>query len=291
MNLANGIEGEPNGVGSYIAFENDPLGKRDPLGLNAVIVSGGINPNVELDPEHDKQWRNFILAGIAQISQAKKTLAPGEVVEWMVFKPNYIMRAEIEGLDKDFYTKQITDLAAEYGVKLRWFDSVEQFAASVNTDPTGRDRAAGSLITRMDIFSHGSAGSLMFSYGNSQNVQFFGIPSIAQINSEAFAPDAITKSWACYTAAKTDKGASFIEEWHARTGVPMTGTAGKTDYAPVPIMGGPAKQRAGAVLKMFAKTFFLARWSDSEIESTIENEIYVLPELSPGAKWITSGQN
>jgi len=33
MNLANGIEGEPNGVGNYVFANNNPLDVRDPLGL------------------------------------------------------------------------------------------------------------------------------------------------------------------------------------------------------------------------------------------------------------------
>ena len=36
MNLANGIEGEPNGVGNYVFCENNPLDIRDPLGLGVV---------------------------------------------------------------------------------------------------------------------------------------------------------------------------------------------------------------------------------------------------------------
>jgi len=43
MNLANGIEGEPNGVGNYVFCNNDPLDNVDPLGLYPMATPENVN--------------------------------------------------------------------------------------------------------------------------------------------------------------------------------------------------------------------------------------------------------
>jgi len=54
MNLANGIEGEPNGVGNYVFCNNNPLDVRDPLGLYPFATGANVNGG----------WNNAAVLGV-----------------------------------------------------------------------------------------------------------------------------------------------------------------------------------------------------------------------------------
>ena len=98
-----GIRAEKN---MYSFLANDFMSAIDLLGLNAVVVSGGINTNTENDEDHDKNWRNFIDAAKIKFGMIRNN-CNGEK-EWIVNKNSYIIRSEFDHFKEASYTSTLS---------------------------------------------------------------------------------------------------------------------------------------------------------------------------------------
>jgi hypothetical protein len=207
----------------------------DPLGLDKAVVSGGVNEDIEKDPSHDKNWRNFIDSAKIQLEDSAKDLAEGEELEWYVQKSSYENRAANDGEWADSYTSEIEKMASDLGANLKWYESADDLANLINNksgDSTGREGAA--KITRLDFFGHGAGETLMTKY--LKNVINVSDVDNGLINSGAFSDDAFCKSWACNSGTRSNGERSFADAWTQNV-APMMGAQGRIDYAPVAGVG------------------------------------------------------
>ncbi|MBR5214171.1 MAG: RHS repeat-associated core domain-containing protein, partial [Akkermansia sp.] len=86
--------GEYTGENLYSMVMNSLMDTIDLLGLNAVIVSGGINTDLDRDRDHDKNWRNYITSAKMRFEEISENC--GSNKEWIVNEPSYIKRAEYD---------------------------------------------------------------------------------------------------------------------------------------------------------------------------------------------------
>ena len=84
----------------------------DLLGLNAVIVSGGINTDLDKDGDHDKNWRNYISSAKKRFEEITENCNSNK--EWVVNEPSYINRAKYDMSNYSINPSSITSLIPEW---------------------------------------------------------------------------------------------------------------------------------------------------------------------------------
>ena len=189
-----------------------------------IVVSGG--PAVRFfeknkEHTHDLHWGNFIDSGVIRLQQLKESAAAGDQVSWLVYRPGYVDRGKEMSTD---LVAVILEKANQMGVSLFWFDTTNQLINYLNH---GKDRSV-MPIGNFDYFGHSNKVCFLFDYSNlfdSMSVVYLHDKNLQRIGSDIFEPTATCKSWGCHT------GEYFSEQWKRRTGVPMTGAIGKTDYS------------------------------------------------------------
>ncbi len=190
--------------------KNNALKTIDPLGLNEVIITGGINVNYHgwekgvwriaascsgpidfsrvceypltkfrnllsplFDIGHDRKWSNFVLASIEKIKERKQTLSPCEEIEWHVETESYMYRAMMDEHGNGMaYLEQIRQDAAELGVILREFGSKEEFIHNLNYSHRGARRTGHERISFLAYFGHGYPNA----FGLQYNTPWFDSP-------------------------------------------------------------------------------------------------------------------
>ena len=249
----------------------DPVNCVDPMGENALVVSGGPSPNPTRDA-HDANWANFVTGATLRMSYLlKKAPTPpfallgnsnpppntNEKVEWAVLKYAYEERATAEGKAANFYTKKIEAAASELGVILRWYNNTQELVTIINTAPDGTARSGDEKLSSFDIFSHGVPGEITPDIFNSRQASL-KIADIASINASAFKENALSVSWACNSATPNVSGASIATEWQAKLGLQLNALTGRSDYAPTAGESGwtRAFSRLGDTTDRNTKIFF-----------------------------------
>lgn len=125
-----------DGPNLYAYVQQNPWTAFDPLGLNKVVVSGGVCEDPKKDPEqHDSNWKHFVKSAEITMSAQKTKLKEGEKIEWMVERTTYEKRGKTDGED---YIKQIEKIATDQGVSLRWFSNKDELVKNINTGEIGR---------------------------------------------------------------------------------------------------------------------------------------------------------
>jgi hypothetical protein len=191
-----------------------------------IIVSGGcaLTYNEKTKPKpHDRYWGNFIDAALIRMNQVRPTLNPGDQLTWLVYRPAYLARGKEDNTD---LLADIQAKAAKSNAKLMWFDSADQLINYLNRG-LNRDQVK---ITRFEYFGHSNMLCFMFDYSNdlSGASPAYGIlhqNDLKKIDHDSFAKEGYAKSWGCHS------GESYSAEWQRRTGIPMVGAIGKTDYS------------------------------------------------------------
>jgi hypothetical protein len=188
-----------------------------------IIVSGG--PALRFNEEgkktsHDKYWANFIDAASNRIKEIQPSLAPGDTLTWMIFRPSYVERGK--EMNEDLLPT-ILDRAASLHVNALWFDRTPQFINYLNA---GQNRKA-EPIAHLEFFTHSNKACMLWDYSNqidAMSISFFHVLDLKNIRKNDFTRDAYVKSWGCHS------GELFTSEWKSHFGMPMEGAIGKTDY-------------------------------------------------------------
>jgi hypothetical protein len=202
------------------------IGSATTRAAEQIIVSGGcaLEYNEKTKPApHDRYWGNFIDSALLRMSQIRPTLTVGDQLTWLVYRPAYAARGKEDNVN---YLADIQVKAAKASANLLWFDSQQELINYLNKGQNRRQ----VKITRFEYFGHSNMLCFMFDYSNdlSGASPAFGIlhqNDLKKIDRDSFAKDGYAKSWGCHS------GESYSAEWQRRTGVPMVGAIGKTDYS------------------------------------------------------------
>ncbi len=240
---------EDGGINLYGFVDNDGVDWIDFLGRDKAVISGGINMNTRTDPEHDLNWRNFITAAELYIQCLKGKLNPGEEIEWHVNKSSYIKRSENETMtipapmaappatSRPDYIGDISLTATKLGVKLVWFDSMDELVHGINNNDGGNDpRSGASRLSGFEYFGHGGIGHL-FPLGLEKGEGLvFGTEHLQKILRGSFVVGCKCVGWTCNSGTTDpDTHKSFADEWESSTGNPMYAIIGRTDYGPTAV--------------------------------------------------------
>ena len=256
------------GKNLYSLLANGSMSSIDLLGLNAVIVSGGINTNTYND-NHDKNWRNFTDAAKIKFGIIRDYC--NEEKEWFVNKTSYILREKHEdekrsnhmhimwgysenpiiysfvktheetvsrnGYQK--YIKEIERTAKELGVTLRWYSSKTEFLNLLATQPNGKRRTGCSKIAQFVYYGHGSIGELWITYGGGGNINK-EIVTAKEFPEGIFQFHPVIQLYSCHSASKKKNSTqkSIAEEIYDELmkkslSVVVVGFNGRVDYVPV----------------------------------------------------------
>lgn len=226
-----------DGPNAYTYVRQNPWSSFDPLGLNEVVVSGGvcIAPKKDVPEHHDSDWKHFIKAAELQISARKSMVKQGEQVEWLVERSTYEARGQKN------YINEIEGIAKKNGVVLRWFDSKAALADVINHSVDGKERSGAGLISHFDYYGHGRPGELWTKYEDKTG--YFSADDLAAglLHKGAFASGCTATHFGCNGATPqydskeslTPNGKpSFSSAWQSATGVPMRAMVGSSDYGP-----------------------------------------------------------
>ncbi|MDR1191450.1 MAG: hypothetical protein LBK60_07290 [Verrucomicrobiales bacterium] len=189
-----------------------------------ILVSGGcalMYFEKYKNQPHDKYWGNFIDA--AEVRARQLNLPAGDQLTWLVYRPAYVNRGRAENAN---LLAAIQAKAAGARARLFWFDTQRELLNYLNK---GRNRDQVK-VARFEYFGHSNMLCLMFDYSNALDGAAFASSILHQgdlkkIDADIFTKDAYAKSWGCHS------GESYSAEWHRRTGIPMIGAIGKTDYS------------------------------------------------------------
>ncbi len=229
------------------ALGRPPWTMFDPLGLNRVVVSGGVHDDPDNDRSpgngsvepvtaddgdtHDSNRYNFIDSAMEQIETERGKLKEGEVVEWHVDQTSLERRALHEGKAKGYYTSAVKNRVGKQ-VELRFFKSARDLAENINSDSEGNARTGNSKISDIQIFGHGVPGAFWTQYGGREKITNANLDA-GMIDKNAFANGATGKCWTCNAGqAPAGDGRGWIDAFKQNTGVAMPGMVGRIDYAP-----------------------------------------------------------
>ena len=246
------------GYNDYRFNQNSVLANYDILGMNTVVVSGGINTNRDVDGRHDANWRNFISSASMRI-RALKESCPNEKIEWFVNKSSYEKRAFNDlsswdtlvlqsahtnpNVDVDWNSRiryhtimEIESLAKELKVSLRWYNSKYEFEQLLRLSPQGMTVRRGcSKIDKFIYYGHGYVGKLAIIYGGGKDIQEVTIDE-SSFDSAYFANNPYIDLVTCHSASRPKKNpekGSLAEEINLKLGGIAYGYDGRVDYAPV----------------------------------------------------------
>jgi len=242
---------ERGGINLYGFVGNSGVNYVDRLGLNIVIVSGGINTDTITNELHDNNWANFITAARTRIKFLKENMKTDEVIEWHVQESSLEARVMLDRkkhpvrLFNRFpghYRDEVKRIAGELGVELRWYQNKLDFGLQINYAPDWTVREGDSLITQFYFYGHGGAGELRLQYQNPDtyitNKDIVG----GLLLRSSFNKNCVCVSWACNTGTPTDGGGdSFQDSWKSYFGFTIKGVYGRTDYGPTATQPGLAR--------------------------------------------------
>ncbi len=169
---------------------------------------------------HDNWWANFVRAARIRTEQLREKYGPDAKITWLVYKQGYIDRGRQENRNLLEFIGSVRD---KFNLNLVYFhDGVEV----INYLNSGQPRDQ-MKIALFEFFGHSNKACFMFDY--SSNIEsacksWLHESEFNKINKNAFARDAIVRSWGCHTAE------SMSKKWRAATGTKMWGAMGKTQY-------------------------------------------------------------
>lgn len=206
-------------------------------GSDYIIVSGGPalrtweNLRAPTD-QHDRYAGNFIKSARIRMDQLQEQHGGNLSITWFVYRPAYITREREDaqaGVPWSCGLSEIETHAAASRAKLVWFSERSELLDHLN-------RHAPGSIAGFEYFGHSNRYAFMFDCSNGiigVSTCYLHIRDLNQLKRGLFARSAHVQSWGCSTADRRQGSLCMSGVWKRRTGHPMKGAIGKTDYRPI----------------------------------------------------------
>ena len=219
-----------SGPNWYAYVNNNPINYIDPLGLEKVVVSGGIYSQDKRNA--NAYYYEFIDAALAQINEWNKS-GSDEKITWVIADHGW----------SDLNKSEFKKTAKRIGVDLVFISDTAELTNYINNQSINNnsgDVSSARLnepITNISFFSHGlnSDGgvvSLGYDYtGNYPKSLDLHKSDIANMNASAFSSNLQSDFYSCNTG--TAGADSFAQHWVNAFGGTTTAFSGKSDYANV----------------------------------------------------------
>lgn len=175
--------------------------------------------------QHDRYGGNFIKAAHIRMQGLRRS-HPGAALTWMIYRPAYEARDREDAVRRPPYVcdmREIQDRAAHVGARIVWFSSTPQLISYLNN-------RRGRLIDSFEYFGHSNKYAFLFDYSCDilgVSTCYLHAKDLRSIRGGAFSRGAHIQSWGCHTAEY------MSQVFRRRTGRPMIGAVGKTDYSAI----------------------------------------------------------
>jgi RHS repeat-associated protein len=218
---------EKGGFNLYAFVNNDPLNLTDYLGLDDVVISGGVSVN---DPNsHDRSAWNFLNAAARSAKALKeKYIEAGDKdtrVFVIMYTPSYERRAIFEKKQKDYYLNIMKKSAGKYGFELLTITSASELTSALN-------KFKNKQLSSVEYFGHSNIDALFLEYSSVRSgvsTDTWGVSEANKVNKDIFSPIAFFASYGCYQGEQT----GLMEKLHQVWSIITKGSIGTTDYKPI----------------------------------------------------------
>jgi hypothetical protein len=176
------------------------------------------------EEQHDRWWGNFVRPARVRMQELQKTLPPGTIITWLVYRDGYLRRA---GEDRAPLTANVESVRDTYKINLVWFRTGDDVINYINRGGSGVSRGRVK-ISGFEYFGHSNKFCFLFDYSSdiyACSSSFLHEKDLRRLNGSAFTRNAFCQSWGCHT------GESMSVAWKKATGTRMVGAIGKTNYA------------------------------------------------------------
>jgi hypothetical protein len=228
----------------YTYVVDNPEKFADPLGLERIVVSGGVYRQDK--QEEGEFYYEFIEPAIKQLKTYAKD-SKGETVTWLIADAGWTP------LDKDNFRRTM-EVNFSGGVKIRYINSSDDLIDYMN-NMDENDRLSDK-ITNISFFSHGIPGYIPLGFNYEERDK--GLDFI-QVQIQDINPNAFDNPYAQFYSCNTGAGEySFAQKWVDRVDgrawaiLPKPGEFdGKTVYAGINY-GQPLTYRTSRFLNGFS---------------------------------------
>jgi hypothetical protein len=176
------------------------------------------------EEQHDRWWGNFVRPSRVRMQELQKTLPPGTIITWLVYRDSYLRRS-VE--DHTSLTSNVESVRDTYHINLVWFRTGDDVINYINNGGQGISRSR-TKISGFEYFGHSNKFCFLFDYSSdiyASSTAWLHQSDLNRISRSAFARGASCQSWGCHT------GESMAGAWRKATGATMVGAIGKTDYS------------------------------------------------------------
>ena len=191
------------GLNWYIYCQNNALKYYDPLGLEKIVISGGVYS--EDKRNNNTYYYEFVDASIAQINEWNK-LNSEESIMWIIADNGW----------SELNKRELEKTAESLDVNIQFITDKDELFDYLNNKGGDANEREEDKITDISVFSHGLSAN----------------NGINEIKSESFAEDLNSNFYSCNLGTAGED--SFAQKWVDKFGGITTAFKGKTDYAKVP---------------------------------------------------------
>ena len=237
---------EEGGSNLYSFLGNSPTETIDYLGMNPVVISGGVNTRLDIDPNHDKNYQHFITAAKLKLKELAGKLKKGEVIEWYIEETTYRTRNPAFARSINNLINVVNSLTKSMPaidpmsngipanrLSIHWYKNKKELATMINSGPSGT-RSGSSLITEFSFYGHGNPGELWLQFRQTNpNAEYISSDDLlgGLLLKQAFDVKCLAECWACNSVTpQTNGGPSISGAWHSYFGFGLKGAMGATDY-------------------------------------------------------------
>lgn len=182
------------------------------------------------EEQHDRWWGNFVRPARVRMQELQKSLPPGTIITWLVYRDAYLRRA---AEDRQPLTSNVKSVQTAYKIHLVWFRNGDDVINYINRGGEGVSRGK-TKISGFEYFGHSNKFCFLFDYSSeiyACSTAYLHQEDLRKINKSAFVRNASCQSWGCHT------GESMSVAWKNATGARMIGAIGKTDYSDMHLRG------------------------------------------------------
>ncbi len=175
--------------------------------------------------QHDRYAGNFIKAAHIRMQGMRRTQPQGQLT-WAIYRPAYTSRDREDAVRQPPYQCNIAEIqtrAATVDAKIFWFSTTPQLMNYLNN-------RKGRPIAHLEYFGHSNKYAFLFDYSSDilgVSTCYLHASDLKGLRGGIFTRNAHIQSWGCHTAEY------MSQIFKRRTGHPMIGAVGKTDYSAI----------------------------------------------------------